>query len=183
MKNSYIIRSVAYPHIMLRTIRECDTERLRTWKNDNRIHFFFSDYIGPVQQREWFSDYLLREQDLIFLIVVENFNIGCMGFRRIGDFCDIYNVILGNRQFSKSGYMSHALRIMCSFILEKHNCRISAKVLKNNPALGWYRRNGFRETMHYSDHVEIALDLSLFEICEVSVFSDYVRANNSSPQS
>ena len=67
-----------------------------------------------------------------------------MGFRLVDDKIDIYNVILGQEEFAGSGIMSAALRLMIGFIAMKYYHAITAKVLKSNPALTWYIKNGFK---------------------------------------
>jgi RimJ/RimL family protein N-acetyltransferase len=142
----------------LRTIQEGDQSQLRNWKNRNRHSFFFKEIISEPAQHEWFGRYLAREDDYMFVARAEGCSIGCMGVRRVEDVWDVYNVILGDQRFSGRGYMWRALQMMCNWAAELHPLRISAKVLKDNPAITWYCRNGFRVVATRDDHVEIELD-------------------------
>lgn len=146
------------PMVELRTIREDDQPQLRNWKNQNRQFFFFKGIISEFAQQEWFAAYLTRDDDYMFIVRTEGCSIGCMGIRRLEDTWDVYNVILGEQSFSGRGYMGQALQTMCSWAAELRPMRISAKVLKDNPAINWYCRNGFKVVATHDDHVEIELD-------------------------
>jgi RimJ/RimL family protein N-acetyltransferase len=141
--------------VELRTIRQSDQCELRAWKNQNRKSFFFKELISESTQQEWFEKYLIRDGDYMFVVRVEGYSVGCMGIRLQEDTWDVYNVILGDLRFSKRGYMRQALQMMCSWAAELRPMRISAKVLKDNPAIEWYCRNGFKVVSIHSDHVEI----------------------------
>ena len=70
---------------------------------------------------------------------------------------DIYNVILGNPDFGKKGYMTQAIIKMCDIAKKTKNIPITAKVIKDNPALEWYKRNNFEIVTTYENYVEIEL--------------------------
>ncbi len=149
-------------NIALRTIAESDLENLRQWKNANRFAFFFQDVVTPEQQTAWFQGYLERSKDYMFIVQSEKRSIGCMGFRLLDNQADIYNVILGNPEMGGKGLMSKAMRLMCSYIAADFSQDISAQVLRSNPAIGWYRKNGFRESAAHDTYVEVKLDLTQF---------------------
>jgi RimJ/RimL family protein N-acetyltransferase len=144
--------------VELRTIRESDQPQLRAWTNQNRQYFFFKELISEFAQQEWFGKYLTRDDDYMFIVRAEGCSIGCMGIRVLEDTWDVYNVILGEQRFSGRGYMGQALQTMCSWAAELRPIRISARVLKDNPAINWYCRNGFKVVATHDDHVEIELD-------------------------
>ena len=150
------------PTVELHTIRESDQSALRTWKNQNHQFFFFKELISESAQQEWFAKYLMRDGDYMFIVQAEECSIGCMGIRILEDTWDVYNVILGELKFAKRGYMRQALQMMCSWAAELRPMRISAKVLKNNPAINWYCRNGFKVVSTHADHVEIEWDGAAF---------------------
>lgn len=151
-------RPGSHPGIELRTIRESDQSELRTWKNQNRQYFFFKELISESAQQEWFGRYLARDDDFMFIVQAEDCNIGCMGIRMLEDTWDVYNVILGDLSFSRRGYMRQGLQMMCGWAAKLHPMRISAKVLKDNPAIDWYCRSGFKIVATHVDHVEIEFD-------------------------
>lgn len=168
MREHLLIISSVYPAIRLRAIEECDQHNLRVWKNANRRFFFYKEVISETAQQEWFEGYQTREYDYMFIVEAEESTIGCMGIRLLEGMWDIYNVILGDERFSKKGYMSQALRVLCSFAIGISNVRLGAKVLSDNPALMWYCRNGFQVVARHSDHIEIELDKSEFVPCPVT---------------
>ncbi len=151
-KNITIIVSVDDPKMMLRTANEDDLTNLRQWKNDHREFFFFKGEISPEQQLEWFRAYQKRPEDYMFIVYVEESAIGCMGIRLIDDVWDVYNVILGSADYGGRGIMSKAFKKMLSFAVSRYPGQITLQVLKHNPAVDWYQKNGFLITSEQPDH-------------------------------
>ncbi len=149
--------------IGLRAVTKDDCEHLRTWKNANRFSFFFQDLITPQQQSEWFEKYVSRSDDYMFIATRGALPLGCMGFRMLSGKADVYNVILGRAEMGGKGWMGQALQLMCSFIRSRHTGEVALKVLRGNPAVAWYRANGFVETAAREDHFELTLDLGGFQ--------------------
>lgn len=165
MRESFVLTSPECD-ITLRAITEGDLENLRVWKNAHRFAFFYQGIITPEQQQEWFQNYLTRAHDYMFIVECENEPIGCMGFRLIKQYADIYNVIRARADLGK-GAMSQTLRLLCSFIATDFTRDIRARVLLTNPARAWYRTNAFTEIAQYDTYVEMQLDWSRFQICPV----------------
>ena len=131
----------------LRPIGKQDLERLRCWKNENSKSFFCQEYISKSSQDMWFSQYEERLNDYMFIVLAPNDDIiGCMGIRWQSDeqSWDIYNVILGEFTYKGSGIMSLGLLELIRFALEKREAPVKLNVLKDNPAIRWYERNGFK---------------------------------------
>jgi RimJ/RimL family protein N-acetyltransferase len=150
--------------ITLRAITEGDLENLRVWKNTHRFAFFYQEIITPEQQQEWFQNYLTRAHDYMFIVECADESIGCMGFRLIEQYADIYNVIRARADLGK-GAMSQALRLLCSFIAADFTRDIRARVLLTNPARVWYRKNAFAEMASHDTYIEMQLDWSRFRVC------------------
>lgn len=148
--------------VTLRSITESDQENLRQWKNANQSAFFFQDIITEQAQARWFSGYLEREHDWMFIVLVLGQPIGCMGFRILDAQADVYNVILGDPSMGKRGWMRSGLRLMCSYIIAKFKCEICLQVLRSNPATGWYAKLGFREREANASYLDLELDLTQF---------------------
>ena len=159
MRDSFIVTSNDLPGVSLRTAGADDCEDLRTWKNSNRQSFFHTDPISPEQQRAWFEGYLGRPDDWMFMVEAsgDRAAIGCMGFRAVEGQADVYNVILGRAEYQGRGVMAAALRLMCSFARSELGSEIVARVLTTNPAVGWYRKNGFDVLTESSTHYLIKL--------------------------
>lgn len=149
--------------ITLETISREDIELLREWKNKNKKSFFYNKVITPGQQKEWYEDYLKRTDDYMFIIRFRSNMIGCMGFRVSGGLIDIYNVILGKKEFGGKGLMSRALRLLCSYIIDNFKEDIRLDVLSDNKAKKWYSNNGFIETDIQDDFISMKLDINKFK--------------------
>ena len=146
------VRSAAHKEVALRTISVSDLSNLRTWKNGNKASFFDQREISTKQQHEWFSAYQRRNDDCMFIVEYEHSPVGCMGFRQLDDSIDIYNVIRGSRDNGRAT-MSFALEIMIAHIATSHpGVPITSMVLKDNPALDWYLRNGFKLNVEHETH-------------------------------
>jgi RimJ/RimL family protein N-acetyltransferase len=138
--------------LSLRTANEVDLPNLRQWKNEQREFFFFKGEISPEQQREWFRAYQARGDDYMFIVRVDETAIGCMGIRLLADSWDVYNVILGLAEHGGKGLMSKAFQTMLRFATSRCPKPITVRVLKRNPAVGWYKNNGFVITPEKPDH-------------------------------
>ena len=167
MKRTLLLTHSEYTQLALRSISADDLENLRQWKNANRQYFFYQEIISSEDQRRWFDGYLSREHDYMFIVVAQGTDIGCMAFRQLEAGGDIYNVILGLSEFGGYGWMARAFHIMCSYAIKKYPTRLAAKVLRDNPALEWYYRNGFKQVVAFPDYVEIELDRVQYKKCSV----------------
>lgn len=153
---SLLLSSSIINNYIVRTIIEEDMELLRTWKNSNRDSFFFKELITPDMQREWFKSYLQREYDFMMVVVHKDERIGCIGFRRLEDCVDLYNVILGQQQYARKGYMAIALDLVCNEVDSRYpGVPIMVSVLRKNPALNWYFRRGFTVTREHEDYLDL----------------------------
>jgi len=143
-KEKVRLQSPTDKKLFLRSIDVGDLELLRQWKNDHRSSFFFQEIIKPDEQERWYDEFCKRQNDYMFLVCYDDLRIGSMGFRLIDNVIDIYNVMLGIEDYSGQGLMSKSLSLMNQFIASRYICLITAKIVKNNPALKWYEKNGFK---------------------------------------
>jgi RimJ/RimL family protein N-acetyltransferase len=139
-------------NLALRAAEECDLPALREWKNLQSEFFFFKGHISAEQQTAWFAGFMQRPEDFMFMVDSGVDTIGCMGIRQLDDGWDIYNVILGSAAYSGKGLMSQAFQEMLTFASQRAERPISLKVLKHNPAVGWYQKNGFVIDSTADDH-------------------------------
>lgn len=152
-KNSVSIAVSLEPHsLRLRSATDLDLDQLRDWKNSQRMFFFHQDLISAAQQKIWFDSFVERADDYLLMVEHDSVPIGCMGIRLQDDVWDIYNVILGNAIYSKHGHMHRAFKAMLQMALAKRALPITLKVLKHNPAVIWYLKNGFITTIEATDH-------------------------------
>jgi len=131
------------PKLLLKTVDESNLENLRLWKNENSAYFFFKDIITPYQQDIWYQAYLQRKYDLMFVATFENHAFGCLGIRWQEGSWDVYNVILGIREFGKRGFMGLSLAALIEYAATLKGDPVTLKVLKSNPAVSWYQNMGF----------------------------------------
>lgn len=129
--------------ISIKPINKSHLSKLRLWKNQNKNNFFHKDLITQEDQTKWYKLFKSRKNDYMFVITNNNSLVGCMGIRLINDEWDVYNVILGNLKYSKKGIMSIAFLKMIEYALSLKKTKISLKVLKNNPAIIWYKKQNF----------------------------------------
>ena len=132
----------AEPRVVLRAAAPADLEDLRAWKNANKAGFFFQGEITAGMQKDWYAAYLKRPDDFMFVVEHEGRKAGCMGFRAESGAVDVYNII-GAPESAGKGLMKAAMALMCSYAAEKYTRNIGCLVLKNNPAVGYYRACGF----------------------------------------
>lgn len=159
MNKCILVSSEDSHPITLQHIDESNLEHLREWKNQNRDSFNYKHLISKEAQVGWFKEYEQRPDDHMFIVNEGNTPIGCMGFRLESGTLDIYNVILGVREMGGRGSMGKAIALMCSFIRDQYGeLRIGLRVLKVNPAVRWYKRNGFIEVGEAGDCFLLQLD-------------------------
>ncbi len=130
----------------LRTIVREDIELLREWKNQHRQFFFHKGNITEKEQSEWYERWSQFDDDHLFMIISGSERVGCIGTRFYNKTSDIYNVILGAKEYGGKGVMADALyaTIAISQFL-RPAAAVCVRVLRENPAVGWYKRNGFVE--------------------------------------
>lgn len=120
------------PSYLLREAVEDDQETLRAWKNAHSHRFFHHEKISPAQQRQWFTHYLTRDEDHLFMVLIETLPIGCIGIRLLDDHWDLYNVIRGVHRLHLSGCMGTALHHVIEFALQRKAIPVQLKVLAKN---------------------------------------------------
>jgi hypothetical protein len=134
----------------LRSIDRDDLEDLRLWKNANKNSFFLKRDIDSAEQEKWFEGFSGRDDDHMFIVeqaIGDDWeSIGCMGFRLLEDegCVDAYNIIRSRKIEPASFTMADCFRTMLKYAASKYPERpIRCKVLRQNPAVAWYEKNGF----------------------------------------
>ena len=118
--------------ISVRRVVPEDQETLRTWRNAHSQRFFYREKITPAQQRQWFTHYLTRDEDHLFMVLVKALPTGCIGIRLLDDHWDLYNVIRGVHRLHSRGCMGTALHHVIEFALQRKAIPVQLKVLANN---------------------------------------------------
>lgn len=132
-----------------------DLENLRVWKNIERNYFFYNQEINAEQQQAWFNEYLTRQNDYMYIVKLGDYSVGCMGIRQLGGEWDVYNVILGIKEYGGRGIMAIAFSAMLRAAMDVAVLPISLKVLKCNPAVGWYIKQKFVVTEEHSTYYKM----------------------------
>jgi RimJ/RimL family protein N-acetyltransferase len=130
----------------LRAINSEDIELMRKWKNKNKHYYFHSTKISVDQQLKWFYLFCHREDDHMYVVEElcgkKPYSVGVMGWRNKDHYADIYNIMRGGGSLCDGYSMGQALRLMISYIRSDKNLNARCVVLKNNPAVDWYKVNG-----------------------------------------
>lgn len=134
-------------------LEEVDLEFVRILKNTNRQAFFTKSWINRKKQIEWYQTYKDRKADTMFIIHQGRARIGCMGIRQLENEWDLYNVLIANGEHRGRGVMSVALSKIIAYTLMIKELPIRARVLSNNTALQWYRKNNFVVELEMQDHM------------------------------
>lgn len=160
-----VIKNEKYKDLRLREITSSDLENLRQWKNTHRKSFFYQEIITEEQQKQWFENFKTRDNDYMF--VAENYTagdyvpIGCMGFRILEDNVDVYNIMRGAASASDASFtMQDAFTLMNAYVLSLGHDNITCMVLKTNPALNWYYKNGFKIEEEKDNYMLLKQDIS-----------------------
>lgn len=150
------------PNFRLKEIEIQDIEDLRVWKNAQEGRCFHKGQITSEQQKKWFESYLKKEDDFMFVLQEkydEHYNnVGCMGFRFLGDVVDTYNIIRALKNELSNLRTINAYLLLCTYIHSKYEKEITCRVLSNNPARPWYEMNGFDIKETHDDHVVYVLN-------------------------
>jgi RimJ/RimL family protein N-acetyltransferase len=134
------------PALTVRSAGQADLEHLRQWKNEQKQFFFHQEEITANKQWQWYESFKNRPHDLMLMAEYEQQVFGCMGIRWQQNHWDIYNVILGLKEFGGRGLMGLAFSAMLDFADTFKAAPISLQVLKKNPAVTWYQKQGFEIT-------------------------------------
>lgn len=149
-KINFIVTAV--PGLSLRAVGLQDLELIRKWKNEQRQFFFYQNEISSDQQIKWYESFSQRPYDLMLATIYENQMFGCMGIRQDVENWDVYNVILGLGEFGGRGLMAQAFNALLNYAESIKAAPITLKVLKDNPAVTWYQRSGFKIIETHQNH-------------------------------
>lgn len=156
MRESVLLTSPEFPELELHSINSGDLENLREWKNAHRDAFFYKEIITAERQLTWYQGYLERADDYMFVIKQIGQPVGCIGFRYLNESIDIYNVMIGVPEMAGKGYMGAALRVMTAEASRRYpGTPLTLMVLKDNPALNWYKKNGFIVTEEHDAYFNL----------------------------
>ena len=141
----------------LRKMTIDDIETLRHNKNKNKKYFFNQEEITYEKQLNWYH-YMQEINDNFMFICIDKNNepFGCIGFRKLENVVDVYNVM----RFKQSETsMSECMYQIIQEIKKNYSeLPIQVLVLKNNPAIDWYRKNGFTLTEQSDNFVKMILE-------------------------
>jgi glucose-6-phosphate isomerase len=175
-KKNVLITVSGHPDLRLRSINEKDAENLRTWKNANKSSFFLNQEITPEQQQKWFANFLQREHDHMFMVEQQADDewqpIGCMGFRKLDDegCVDAYNIIRSRKIVPATFTMSDVFKTMLAYAAAVYpGLPLQVKVLSDNPAVEWYKKNDFAVLTVVKNYCLMELDKKAISAIQYSV--------------
>lgn len=134
------------------SVKRCNLERLRNWRNEPELRKYFREYreISPEMQEKWFQKIQNDPDQVNFEIRTE------FGTKLIGH-CGLYyidwrarhaefGVYIGNKEFRSGGYGSDALRTLFKYGFNDLNLnKIHCEVYSNNASYDVYRHLGFKD--------------------------------------
>ena len=155
MKTNIKIKAmICNERFILRSIEPSDAETLRIWKNQHKEYFFHKHDITINEQQSWIAALNERVNDHMFIVMDDQKPVGCIGARLYKDFVDVYNVILGDKDYMGQHIMTNALWSVVAFSnLIYSNRSVIVRVLRNNSAIKWYEKIGFSIINYFDDHV------------------------------
>jgi UDP-4-amino-4,6-dideoxy-N-acetyl-beta-L-altrosamine N-acetyltransferase len=147
MKQNY---SLQENNISLITITKEDLQILRTWRNKEHIREMFlnNKEINEFQQTEWFTKYLTKKNDYMFIIIYENIQVGTLALYNITDnkTAEFGRFMIGEEIAKGKGIAKEAMKIICNWGFKEFNLKnITLEVfINNNRAIKIYKQLGFQ---------------------------------------
>mgnify|MGYP003989091581 CR=1 FL=1 len=144
----------------LRPICDDDLPTTLQWRNKKRIRPWFksSEAITPIQHRNWFRDYLTRDDDLVYIIEENDVAVGQISLYNINrsdNSAEFGRLMIGDDRALGKGVARDSAALLVTFAMEQLGITtIYLEVLKNNaPAIRIYEAVGFKEEQSRDDTV------------------------------
>lgn len=136
MQHSY---EFSYKRIILKPLREEDIEMLRILRNKEKQYFLSTEDISPEQQRSWYSNYLNKNDDIMFKVVKKEEPdefIGAIAVYAIDNkkkTAEVGRTVIDKKKAPEKGIGMDATKAVCKFAFDILNIKkIVAEVLKSN---------------------------------------------------
>lgn len=149
----------------LRPLAASDLPTTLRWRNDPRVGPWFFDR-GPIREedhRNWYQHYLSQENDFVFIAQDESgLAIGqCAVYHVYGGMGEVGRMMIGEEQALRQGYATRMGWALLDF--SRSFLRMTSAYLEvrrsNAPAIGLYRKLGFKETGVYPEKIKMWRDL------------------------
>lgn len=136
--------------IRLRPIQQRDIERIRIWRNDERVRncFVYSEVISKEQQEIWWNEYKTRDDDRMYVIEKQDdgFAIGAVALYAItAQCCEFGRLMIGEPSALGGGYALEAVQLLTQFGIEElgvQNVFLEVFV-DNRKAISIYEKAGY----------------------------------------
>ncbi|MBJ8113726.1 GNAT family N-acetyltransferase [Bacillus cereus group sp. N6] len=158
--------------ISIRDIKKKDIESIRMWRNqaDIKQYFINTDMISKEQQRQWYTDYLKRKDDKMFMIQEhEHFKsiIGTTALYNINTpkkSAEFGRLMIGHIPAQRKGLGTQATILTCKYAFERLNIsEIYLYVLSHNiRAIELYKNIGFVPLNIQDNKIYMILNKKLF---------------------
>ncbi|WP_346353514.1 GNAT family N-acetyltransferase [Azotosporobacter soli] len=152
MKEQYE-KCVQGERIRLRPIQHRDIEKIRTWRNDERVRncFVYSGVISKEQQENWWNEYQTRDDDRMYVIEKQDdgFAIGAVALYAVTEqSCEFGRLMIGEPSALGGGYALEAVQLLTKFAIEEIGVqRILLEVFDSNcKAISIYEKAGYMPT-------------------------------------
>ena len=138
--------------IFLRPVEQADLAHIVAWRNQPRVLAGLFSYrpISLAQQEQWFVSYLNKQDEMLFIIEVNNKTpIGTIGLTRI-DFrnqrAEFGRLLIGDEAYLRQGYATEATLVLLDYAFSELNLhRVYLEVIADNePAVRLYHRCHFQ---------------------------------------
>lgn len=138
--------------ITLKPIREKDIESIRIWRNEAAMKGVFIDstLITVDQQIKWYYSYKNNNTDRMFMIKLNDKNIGTVALYNINNrekSAEFGRLLIGDIDSRGKGIGDKVTQMICGYGFNKLNLeKINLEVFKENKyALNIYEKIGFKE--------------------------------------
>ncbi len=144
----------------IRSAQWRDVELLRVWKNKHRQFFFTKDEIKSEDQEKWFRTYLEDDSISMYMCEFDGSCLACVGMKEIGNMrLELFNLICGEPKVLGLGLMRHFYQSLEEMLKTCGYAGIELSVLKDNPAVTWYKKQGFVQMGEASDFFRMEKEL------------------------
>lgn len=137
-----------YNRVSLEPLKIYEIEKMRKLRNENREWFISKEIITSTQQREWYNNYLKKENDFMFSVYYKNTDIwiGVVGLYDIlNREAEFGRIMIDGKLVNEKGLGLEATICVCKIGFSKLDIdKIKLEVFSNNfSAINTYKKAGF----------------------------------------
>ncbi|WP_179884218.1 GNAT family N-acetyltransferase [Bacillus toyonensis] len=159
-------------NLLIREIKASDIELIRSWRNrsDIKKNFIDTDTISESQQQLWYKNYLMKPDDIMFIIEEKNIFKSAIGTAALYNIktkeqtVEFGRLIVGHMPAQRKGFGKQATMLVCKYAFDVLKSKqINLTVLHDNiKAIQLYLKIGFIITNTTFDVVHMSLNKNFF---------------------